>query len=213
MLTNLDNLYKQPIQRPPYSLLDHLSVELHPKHQSELPHPRFTVKSRDLRPSNCLAMRIYPQKVYVCARVSAANTCAEKVSALKTIVQTEMDFVLPLQSKAIQSSEPPWIILTLKDLTRRRQRALAQGNLPMFRFLRNRINRERKTCRAEYYESKVAHLKDCKPSLWWSKVKKLSGMSSASRDKGELVKSQQHMSETCNGLDLAILSTRPFCHQ
>lgn len=132
-------------------------------------------------------------EVNINVHVSAVNTCAEKGSVLETIVQTGMDLVLSLRSKTIQSIEPPWINPTLKDLIRRRQRALPQGNLAMFRFLRNRVNRERKNCRTKYYESMVALLKDCRPSLWWSEVKKLSGMSSASREKWELAKSLQHV--------------------
>ena len=44
---------------------------------------------------------------------------------------------------------------------------------PMFPFLRNRVNRERKIYRQRYYDSKVSQLKDCKPSAWWKEVKKL----------------------------------------
>ena len=76
--------------------------------------------------------------------------------------------------------------------------------------LRNRVNRECKTCRPEYYEFKVAHLKGCKPSLWWSEVKKLNGMSSASRDKGDLVKTLQHMGEASNGFVLANTINKAF---
>ncbi|KAK2563987.1 hypothetical protein P5673_012191 [Acropora cervicornis] len=45
-----------------------------------------------------------------------------------------------------------------------------------FGTLRNCVNRERKICRAKYYEAKVSNLKKCKPSVWWKEVKKLSGM-------------------------------------
>ena len=40
-------------------------------------------------------------EVDVCAHASAANTCAEKMSALETTIQTGMNFVLPLRSKTI----------------------------------------------------------------------------------------------------------------
>ena len=93
---------------------------------------------------------------------------------------------MPLRSKTIYSGEPSWINATLKDLMRRRQRALALGNFSGFRLFRNRLNRERKACRAKYYDAKVAHLKNCKPSVWWSEVKKLSGLSSASPSKSKI---------------------------
>ena len=34
--------------------------------------------------------------------------------------------------------------------------------------INNRVNRERKACRAKYFKAKVEHLKECKPSAWWS---------------------------------------------
>lgn len=81
----------------------------------------------------------------------------------------------------------------------------------MFRFLRNRVNRERKICRWRYYDSKVSQLKECKPSAWWSGVKKLSGMSSAVRDSEELMRSLQHISEeSLIALDLANLINDTF---
>ena len=186
VLTNLKQFYKDPIQLSPHGLSDHMSVEIQPKNRSQLPDQCRTIKSRDLRPSNRLALRSYLEAVDVNAHTNTVNFCAEKVAILESIVQVGLDYVLPLRSKTIYPGEPPWVNSTLKDLIRRRQRALMQGNLPLFRLLRNRVNRERKTCRAKYYDTKVAHLKDCNPSSWWSEVKKLSGLSSLSSSISDL---------------------------
>ena len=80
----------------------------------------------------------------------------------------------------IDSGEPPWVNSTLKNLIAKRQTALTQGKNLEFRQLRNWVNRERKICRANYYEAKIDHLKTCKPSVWWKEIKKISGMTSAS---------------------------------
>ena len=91
-----------------------------------------------------------------------------------------------------------------------RQRALAEGNRPMFRYLRNRVNRERKTCREQYYESKVDHLKDCKPSVWWKEIKRLSSMSSAVKDREELKQSLQLLNGYSSAPDLVKLINDAF---
>ena len=57
----------------------------------------------------------------------------------------------------------------------------------LFLQLRNQVNRERRACREKYYESKVEHLKDCKPALWWKEVKKLSGMSAADSNQASML--------------------------
>ena len=170
VLTNLKEYYKDPIQRPPHGLSDHMSVEVQPKDRSQLSDSRLTIKTRDLKPSNCLAMRTYLQEVDAHTLVGNAHGCAEKVNTFQSIIQHGLDSVLPLRSKTIHSRDPPWVNPALKDLIRRRQRALAENNQPMFRFLRNRVNRERKFCRQRYYDSKVSQLKECKPSAWWKDV-------------------------------------------
>ena len=193
VLTNLKEYYKDPIQRPPHGLSDHMSVEVQPKDRSQLSDSRLTIKKRDLKPSNRLAFRSYLQEVDAHTLVGNAHSCAKKVSTFQSIIQHGLDSVLPLRSKTIHSRDPPWVNQALKDLIKRRQRALAENNQPMFRFLRNRVNRERKFCRQRYYDSKVSQLKECKPSAWWNEVKKLSGMSSAVRDSDELMRSLQHV--------------------
>ena len=59
VLTNLNEYYKDPIQRPPHGLSDHMSVEVQPKDGSQFSDSRLKIKTRDLKPSNRLAMRIY----------------------------------------------------------------------------------------------------------------------------------------------------------
>ena len=71
---------------------------------------------------------------------------------------TGTDFLLPLKSKTIQPNEPAWINQKLKRLISIRQKALAKGDHAEYRVLRNRVNRERKSCRAKFYESKFEHL-------------------------------------------------------
>ena len=104
---------------------------------------------RDLKPSNRLAMRTYLQEVNTL--VCNAHGCAEKVSTFQSIIQHGLDSVPPLWSKTIHSRDPSWINPALKNLIKRRQRAVAENNQPMFWFLRNRVNRENKFCRQRYY--------------------------------------------------------------
>ena len=63
VLTNLKEYYKDPIQRPPHGLSDHMSVEVQPKDRPQLSDSRLKIKTRDLKPSNRLAMRTYLQEV------------------------------------------------------------------------------------------------------------------------------------------------------
>ena len=122
------------------------------------------------------------------AMLNTAHSCQEKTSLLQTTINVGLDSIVPLRNKTVRLNEPPWMNTTLKGLIKKRQKALNQENIREFKRLRNQINRQRKKCRAKYYENSVHHLKQCKPSAWWKEVKKLSGMNAIGVDSDEIVK-------------------------
>ena len=68
---------------------------------------------------------------------------------LESIIRTGLDFIAPIKSKTVHTSEPPWINPRLKSLIKKRQSALQSEDTAEFHRLRNAVNRERKTCRAK----------------------------------------------------------------
>lgn len=146
----------------------------------------------------------------MCAMTSVLETCVENVSLLKEITTTGLDRILPIQSRRLHSTEPPWITSTLRELIQARQRALSPGNNQHFREFGNRVNRERKACRAKYFQAKVEHLKECKPSAWWTEVKKLSGCCPAFTERSYVTTSLQHLYGPTNNVDLANIINKAF---
>ena len=155
VFTYLSDYYDSPIQCPSFGLSDHFSVELQPLKRFKEPNAKITIKSRDLRASNRLAMRTYLEEVDVKTLLDSKNTCEEKAEMLETIVKTGMDIFTPQKAKIIHSYESPWMNSKLKRLIAKQQRALARGVLDQYRKLRNHVNREWKLCRARFYESTV----------------------------------------------------------
>ena len=210
ILTNISECYQAPIERPPFGLSDHATIELQPKERAHMKQTTITIKARDLRPSKRHAMSSYLEAVDVCAMTSALETCVEKVSLLEEIMTTGLDRILPIQSRRVHSTEPPWITSTLKEMIQARQRALSRGDNQHFRELRNRVNRERKACRAKYFQAKVEHLKECKPSTWWTEVKKLSGCSPAFTERSYVTTSLQHLYGPTDNVNLANIINKAF---
>ena len=70
---------------------------------------------------------------------------------------------------------------SIKRLIRRRQKALANNNLVEYNQLQNKVNRDRKACRAKYYDAKVKDLKASKPAQWCKEIKQVSGFSKVER--------------------------------
>ena len=78
-----------------------------------------------------------------------------------------------------------------------------------FKYFRNLVNRERKACRACYYESKVQQLKGENPKKWWYEVKWLSGAKSRNGDLVNLINVEQFSSfsgqDQANAINSAFL--------
>ena len=210
VLTNLQDHYESPTQRPPLGLSDHMSIEVQPKVRIKSKNCTTTIQSRDMRPSKRLAMRTYLESVDLDTILNSADSCEDKTSLLEQIIKTGLDNVMPIHTRKVHSTERPWITSSLKNLLQKRQSALSRGDDQMFRELRNRVNRERKMCRANYYQAKVEHLKKCKPSEWWKEVKKLSGRSLASTAQSDTLKSLQHLHEVIDQTGLANIINEAF---
>ena len=90
ILTNLQDYYDTPVEHPAIGLSDHSSVEVQPKQRVKTSQTIQKVISRDLRPSNCLAMRTYLYEVDVTAMITTMTTCKEKVSMFQMIIKTAL---------------------------------------------------------------------------------------------------------------------------
>ena len=72
------------------------------------------------------------------------------------------------------------------------------------------MNRERKACRAKYFQAKVEHLKECKPSAWWNEIKKLSGIYPASSETSYVTKALQHLYGPSDDITLSNIINKAF---
>ncbi len=91
-----------------------------------------------------------------------------------------LSYILPEKRCLVQPNDHPWINEDLCCLIQLRQHACFSRNHTLFKFYRNRVNRKRKTCQANYYKTKVDNLKQSNLKHWWREVKRISGMVSHS---------------------------------
>ena len=196
VLTNLQHFYDSPQKRPGFGLSDHFSVEVKPKQRSNASRTKQKITSRDMRPTNRLAMRTYLEQVNVAEMIKSASPCVDKTSLLQLTIKTGLDAIMPERTKYVQTSGPRWINPSLKRLIAKRQAALHNGDTTNFRRLRNKVNRERKVCRANFYKRKVESLKNCSPSVWWKEIKKLGSMSNPDAQDRNILNSLHHLEGT-----------------
>lgn len=184
IFTNLDDYFSAPTRLPPFGLSDHVTIYMGPGARSASKPKHKTIKSRDKRPSKVNSLGRFLMEVPWSSLLSSDQSCAGKLSVLTEVINYGLDTIMPVRSIRIHETGRPWVSSQLKQLIIRRQKAFTSGNLPLFKILRNKVNRERKRCRKVYYENKVKDLHDFKPRNWWGEVKQLCGFakSSSGRD-------------------------------
>ena len=87
---------------------------------------------------------------------------------------------MPVKRVRVNTPDAPWMTQHLKSLILKRQKAFHKhgAESPQYKFYRNAVNRERKTSKANFYKTKVEHMKDENPKVWRKEVKRLGGASS-----------------------------------
>ena len=111
--------------------------------------------------------------------LNSLSTIEDQLNYFSDMIMIGLNSLTPSKVIKLHVDDAPWMSPYLKDLIRKRQTALKEKNTFLFKFFRNRVNRERKAARSKYYQSKVDFLKDTDPKKWWSFCKKIRGMPKA----------------------------------
>ena len=98
---------------------------------------------------------------------SQNESCDDKLAAVTMIINYGLGTIMPIE---VHQTDSPWLA-NLKRLIQKKQHAFSSGDMLIFKMLRNKVNCERKKCRAIYYNKKVQDLKDTCPPDWWRGVK------------------------------------------
>ena len=82
---------------------------------------------------------------------------------------------MPVRSVRLNNSDVPWMTQHLKSLILETQKTFNKNGAEssQYKFYRNVVNRERKACKANFYKSKVEHMKEENPKVRWKKFKRL----------------------------------------
>ena len=175
ILTNMADKYAEPESFPPFGLSDHVTVIVAPKARDAADNTRISITTRDTRESKKVSLGRYLCNIdWAC--VYNQSACEEKLNIFLQIIQIGIDNIMPERTRKVHPKDAPWMTIKLKELIRSRQEAFhADRHGPVYRFYRNKVNKERKACKGKYYTSKVQDLKGVNPREWWKEINKLSG--------------------------------------
>ena len=166
IFTNLGDYFSDSIRLPPFGPSDHATVHMGSSVHSASKPKHKIIKSRDKRLSKVNSVGRFLLEIPWSSLLSSDQSCEGKLSLLTEVINFGLDKIMPVHSIKIHEMDRPWVSAHLKQLIICRQKAFSSGNQPLFKILRNKVNRERKHCRMVYYENKVKDLQDSRPRNW-----------------------------------------------
>ena len=151
IITNLYSFYaKEPVEKyPHFGLSDHDVVILNPRIRCDKLDSQKLVITRDMRPSRKSELGRFLTS-FNWSILDHLKTCEEKLDLFTDLINLGINIIM-LNKRIIQHvNDPPWITANFKNLMKMRQAAFSNGNNELFRYYRNRFNRERKICRENF---------------------------------------------------------------
>ncbi|XP_068691562.1 uncharacterized protein [Montipora foliosa] len=144
------------------STLDLVFTNMHEFYNKPEAHPPFGLSDHNSRKSSKVAMGKFLGSFDWHAPFSALYTCGDMWNLLCKTIHTGLHILMPFKRTKICSADAPWMTQKLKSLILKRQKALnSRGSeSSSFKHYRNLVNRGKKECRAEYYQSKIQNLKE-----------------------------------------------------
>ncbi|CAB4029265.1 Hypothetical predicted protein [Paramuricea clavata] len=119
-----------------------------PAKRANLRPQKTTIKVRDKRPSNVASLGRFLLNIPWENILSSLRYSDDKLTTFTEIINYGLNTIMPERSIEVSPNDRPWMTSHLKRLILQRQKAFALGNNFMFKLLRNKVNRERKRCRA-----------------------------------------------------------------
>ena len=178
IFANLTEYFSSPRSLSAFGLSDHQTIFISARIRDKTSKPkRKLITTRDKRPSKIASVGRFLQQVPLSDLFSPAQSSEDKLNILTDIINFGLNTIMPVSTIKMHKSDRPWMNTNLKQLISRRQKAFTSGNKPLYKILRNKVNKACKRCRESYYVNKVKGLRDSKPRDWWREVKQICGAS------------------------------------
>ena len=103
----------------------------------------------------------------------AMENCRDQAEFFYSNLFSLIDKITPIETVKFKASYRPWVTTYFKNLVSSRDAAFVSGNTALFKSLRNRVNRIRKSLQTQYYLNKIDNLKTDNPAKWWKNLKQI----------------------------------------
>jgi hypothetical protein len=172
--TNLKDHYESPLHVAGIGLSRHQTIILKPSHKCKQKPQKLIVEKRKISNQNKLKLLGEIEDVNW-VELFKANTCDDKFSIFMNILNKLIDKHMPLVRTYTNNNDRPWVTDRFRKLIRCRQFYFSSGNDSLFRFYRNKVNRERKKLKSNFVTTTLANLKKENTKQWWQLIKSITG--------------------------------------
>ncbi|XP_033628919.1 uncharacterized protein LOC117291377 [Asterias rubens] len=181
IITNLASFYNPVEISSPLGLSDHRCVIVRPKSPIRNTNTSKTRVVRPMKDSDvreCGSWLSDHDWLEVISTHDVTAKCTEFYETLNCVLDT----YFPKKSVKKHPSDKSWLTPYIKSLVVKRQRAFHGNQQSLWRYFRNKINREIKLAKKTHYTTEVERLKKSNPSSWFREVRLITTGASTNRN-------------------------------
>ena len=181
VFTNCQNFYSKPCVFSPVGKSDHNCILIRPNCVNHGVNNAKLVYSRSLSSDAYFEIsrelsRVKWQDMY------RMDDCQLQMDFFYNSLFEILDKCAPIEECVSKDNDRPWVNSYFKKLIVERDLAFRDNNLVLYRKLRNKVNRVRKSLQKQFFLDHIEHLKCDNPANWWKNIKKICRLNSKVHD-------------------------------
>ena len=173
--TNCDFYYKQADILPPLGRSDHNCLFMSPSDRPVDYVGTRTSVCRDFTPS---ALEGIARDLSVINWSGLYHEADVQYQAdiFYNRITSIVDYHAPQVVNTVKNNDRPWVSRYFKRTIGERDKAFKLGNAALYRKLRNKINRLRKSLCRQFVDRRIVKMQDKRGKVWWRDIKAICGM-------------------------------------
>ena len=171
----MSDYYRTPSIEPPLGQSDHNIILCQPTGVTMKNKPCITVKEVRISDPTYRAMFGEALRNTNWTPIYHLETTEEQYEFFVSKIHSLLDAYLPIKTIKTRSNDRPWITDSFKMLVSKKQRAWHEKRFGLYKYLKNKVNRESKSLQRRFYEQKITEVTSGQPKQLWNVINQVTG--------------------------------------
>jgi hypothetical protein len=172
VFTNCKQWYKAPVLMPPVDKSDHNCILLRPSLLTEKLSEEISTVTRRFTFQTYIDISS-ELKLVKWQDLYRLDDCNSQMEFFYCSLISAVEKHAPVEVIRFKSNDRPWVTSYFKRIISERDEAYRLNSIILYKKLRNKVNRIRKSLQAQFFLDRVDKLKNGNPSLWWKNIKSI----------------------------------------